>query len=96
MTANLATALAKSNAYPLTVPSHALKLSLDIPPGENRRHWLDDRLPPEKGAMVSMDDGVLAFADSEDIQKAFGTSLRASPIAVAISTVDLANDGRIR
>ena len=94
--ANPATALVKSNAYPLAFPSHTLKLALEIPPGENRRHWLDDRLPPEKGALVSMDDGALAFADSADIQKAFGTALRGSPIAAAISADDLANDGRIR
>lgn len=94
--ANPATALVKSNAYPLTFPSHALKLDLDIPPGENRRHWLDDRLPPGKGATVVMDDGALAFADSADILKAFGVALRGSPIAAAISEDDLAKDGRIR
>jgi hypothetical protein len=94
--ANPATALVKSNAYPLTFPSHALKLALEIPPGENRRTWLDDRLPPAKGAAVSMDDGALAFADSADIQKAFGPALRGSPVAAAISEDDLAKDGRIR
>jgi len=93
---NPATALVKSNAYPLTFPSHALKLELEIPPGENRRHWLDDRLPPEKGALVSMDEGALAFADSAEIQKAFGAALRSSPVAAAISEEDLATDGRIR
>lgn len=94
--ANPATTLVKSNAYPFTFPSHALKLALEIPPGENRRDWLDDRLPPEKGATVAMDDGALAFADSVDIQKAFGSALRGSPIAAAISEEDLAKDGRIR
>ncbi|HEY5779100.1 MAG TPA: SIR2 family protein [Chthoniobacterales bacterium] len=93
---NPATTLVKSNAYLLTFPSHALKVPLEIPPGENRRHWLDDRLPPEKGAFVAMDDGALAFADSKDIQDAFGAQLRSSPTAVAISEDDLANDGRIR
>lgn len=93
---NPATELVKSNAYPFTFPSHALKLALEIPPGENRRHWLDDRLPPEKGATVAMDDGALALADSADIQKAFGPALRGSPIAAAISEDDLAKDGRIR
>ncbi|MCB1204411.1 MAG: SIR2 family protein [Verrucomicrobiae bacterium] len=91
-----ATALVKSNAYLLTFPSHALKVPVDIPSGENRRHWLDDRLPPEKGALVAMDDGALAFADSKDIQDAFKGQLRSNPIAAAISADDLANDGRIR
>lgn len=94
--ANPATALVKSNAYPFTFPSYALKLTLEIPPGENRRHWLDNRLPPEKGATVAMDDGALALADSADIQKAFGPALRGSPIVAAISEDDLAKDGRIR
>jgi len=94
--ANPATMLVKSNAYPLVIPSHALKLALEIPQGENRRHWLDERLPPEKGATVSMDDGALAFADSADIQEAFGPALRGSPVAAAISEQDLASDGRIR
>ena len=94
--ANPATTLVKSNAYPFTFPSHALKLALDIPSGENRRHWLDERLPPERGAMVAMEDGALAFADSADIQKAFGPTLRGSPIAAAISEDDLTKDGRIR
>lgn len=93
---NPATALVKSNAYLLTFPSHALKVSLEIPPGENRRHWLDDRLQPEKGALVAMDDGALAFADSKDIQDAFGPALRLNPTAVALSADDLAKDGRIR
>ncbi len=91
-----ATALVKSNAYPLTIPSHALKLDLEIPPVENRKHWLDDKMPPEKGAAVLMDKGALAFADSAEIQKTFGSALRSSPIAVAISEEDLTNDGRIR
>src|SRR4030095_12819615 len=75
---------------------HALKVLLQIPIGENRRHWLDDRLPPGKGALVAMDDGALAFADSKDIQEAFGPALRSNPTAAAISEDDLANDGRIR
>lgn len=91
-----ATMLVKSNAYLLTFPAHALKLSVDIPSGENRRHWLDDRMPIEKGALVAMDDGVLAFAESKDILEAFGSALRANPTAAAISADDLAKDGRIR
>lgn len=94
--ASPATALVKSNAYPLAFPSHALKLALEIPPGENRRHWLDERLPPVKGAAVAMDEGALAFADSADIHRAFGVALRSSPITAAISEDDVAKDGRIR
>ena len=93
---NPATTLVKSNAYLLTFPSHALKVPVEIPPGENRRHWLDDRLPPEKGAIVAIDDGALAFADGKDIQDAFGAHLRSNPTSAAISDNDLANDGRIR
>lgn len=92
----LATSLIKSNAYPLTFPAHALKLTLDIPPGENRRQWLDDRLPPSKGATVGMVDGALAFAETADIKNAFGAALLGSPIAAAISEEDLVKDGRIR
>jgi hypothetical protein len=90
------TALIKSNAYLITFPSHVLKLSLDIPAGENRRHWLDDRLPAEKGALVAIDDGALAFADSKDIQDAFGSALRSNPVSAGISDDDFAGNGRIR
>jgi hypothetical protein len=93
---NAPTALVKSNAYPFTFPSHALKVTLEVPPGADRREWLDEHLPLEKGTTVSTDDGVLAFADSADVQRAFGPALRGSPIAVAISAEDIAKDGRIR
>jgi SIR2-like protein len=93
---NAATALVKSNAYPFTFPSHALKVVLNIPPDANRRDWLDERLPPDKGASVAMEDGALVFADSEDAQSAFGTALRGNPVAAAISEHDIAKDGRIR
>jgi hypothetical protein len=93
---NPATALVKSNAFPLTYPAQALKVTIEIPQGEDRRLWLDDRLPPEKGATVAMDDGALVFADISDIQTAFGSFLRGNPTAAAISADDLANDGRIR
>lgn len=93
---NPPTDLVKSNAYLLTFPTHVLKVSVEIPRGENRRHWLDDRLPPEQGALVAMDDGALALAESSDIQDAFRGLLLSNPTSVAISAEDLANDGRIR
>lgn len=94
--ANPPTALVKSNAYPFTFPPHTLKLVLDIPKDADRREWLDQRLPVEKGAIVAVDDGALAFADPQDIQKAFGSSLRSSPVPAAISEDDVSSDGRIR
>lgn len=90
------TALVKSNAYPLTFPSHALKLELEIPRDENLRDWLSERLPSRQGASVVMGDSVLVFADSVDIQRAFGSALRSSPMSVPMSDDDLLNDGRIR
>lgn len=93
---NAATALVKSNAYPFTFPSHALKLALAIPMDANRRDWLDERLPHEKGAAVAIDGGALAFADSADVQKAFGAALVGNPVAAAISEDDIGQDGRIR
>ena len=93
---NAATALVKSNAYPFVFPSHALKVVLDIPLDVNRRDWLDGRLPSDKGATVAMEDGALVFADSADVQTAFGSALRSNPVAAAISEEDIAKDGRIR
>lgn len=92
---NPATSLIKSNAYPLTVPTHAAKCAITIPAGENRRHWLDERFPPEKGALMSMDEGVLAFADVEDLKQAFGAALQGNPVTVSLSAEDIAKDGRI-
>lgn len=91
-----ATSLVKSNAYPLIFPTHAFKLELEIPLGQNRRQWLEERLPSSKGVSVVMDDGALVIAESADIKNAFGESLRGSPVAVAISEDDLAKDGRIQ
>jgi hypothetical protein len=91
-----ATALVKSNAYPFIFPSHALKVVLDIPPDTNRRDWLDERMPSDKGTTVAMGDGALVFADSADVQTAFGAALRSNPVAAAISEDDIAKDGRIR
>jgi len=92
---NPATSLIKSNAYPLTVPTHAAKCAITIPVGENRRHWLDNRFPPEVGALMSMDEGVLAFADVDDLEQAFGAALQSNPVTVALSAEDIAKDGRI-
>ena len=90
-----ATALVKSNAYALTYPAQALKLDLDIPRDAHRRSWLDDRLNPENGVIVALDDGALALSSSDKIQDAFGPELRSNPVAVAISEDDIAKDGRI-
>lgn len=91
-----ATALVKSNAYPLTCPVQALKLDLDIPKDNDRRAWLDERLTAEKGVTVAMDDGALALSSSQEVQQAFGSSLRSNPVTVALSEEDIAKDGRIR
>lgn len=91
-----ATTLVKSNAYPFTFPSHALKLDLEIPQDADRRAWLDDRLPFDKGAAVFMGGDALIFADNVDIQQAFGEVLHSKSVAVAISDEDISKDGRIR
>lgn len=91
-----ATALVKSNAYNLTCPSQVLKLDLSFPENINRREWLDNHLDPSVGVIVSMNDGALAISDSIKINQAFGTSLRTTPKAIAISDEDINKDGRIQ
>lgn len=91
-----ATALVKSNAYPITCPGHALKLDLDIPKDADRRTWLDERLASKDGITVAMDDGALVLSSSQQVQHAFGIALRGSAIAVALSEEDISKDGRIR
>lgn len=90
------TTLVKSNAYPVTCPSQALKLDIDIPQGVDRRIWLDEHLTTSDGVTVSMSDGALALSNSLQVQQAFGPALRGSPVAVALSEDDIAKDGRIR
>ena len=48
------------------------------------------------GAAVAIEDGALVFAESADVQTAFGDALLTNPVAAAISEEDIANDGRIR
>jgi hypothetical protein len=91
-----ATSLVKSNAYSLSYPRQALKLDIDIPKGTNQRAWLNERLTTNAGVTVAMDDGALALSTSQEIQKAFGVTLRSNPVAVALSEEDVAKDGRIR
>lgn len=91
-----ATTLVKSNAYPVTCPTQALKLDLDIPKGADRRAWLDERLTTKDGVTVAMSDGALVLSSSLQVQHAFGPALRGSPVAVALSEEDIAKDGRIR
>lgn len=89
------TALVKSNAYPLTCPGQALKVDLDIPADSNRRSWLDERLLPRDGVGVTMEYGALVLSDVPRIQAVFGSAVRGTPVAVAISAEDIAKDGRI-
>lgn len=91
-----ATALVKSNAYPVVCPREALKFDIDIPKDADRRAWLEDRLPSKDGVTVVIDDGVLALSSSQQLQHAFGPVLRGGPVAVALSEEDIARDGRIR
>jgi len=91
-----ATALVKSNAYPLTCPTQVFKLDLSVPDNVNRRDWLDEHISPSQGIIVSMNDGVLAISDAANIQKAFGTALRSYPKAIALSEEDVIKDGRIQ
>lgn len=91
-----ATSLVKSNVYPFTFPSQVLKLDLEIPNDADKRAWLDQHLPRDKGTAVCMDCGAFAFADCSEIQQIFGCALRSKPVAIAISSEDLLKNGGIR
>jgi hypothetical protein len=91
-----ATSLVKSNSYPLTCPSQALRLNLDMPRDADRRAWLDERLTTKDGVTVAMDEGALVLSSAQQVQQAFGIALRGSPVTVALSEEDIAKDGRIR
>ena len=90
------TSLVKSNAYQLSIPREVLKLELIIPEAIKPREWLEGKLRPDIGSLVSMSGGALAIAAAEDLQRAFGTNLRSSPVAISISEQEISSDKRIQ
>jgi hypothetical protein len=93
---NVATSLIKSNSYPLTCPTEALKLDLAIPEGVNRREWLDEFVAGTGGVIVAMDEGALALGESISLQKSFHSVIRSKPVAVALSEQNILKDRRIQ
>lgn len=91
-----ATSLVKSNAYPLSIPREVLKLGLIIPPAIKPREWLEEKLSPDIGSLVSISGGALAIAAAEDLQRFFGDNLRSSPVAISISEQEIYSDKRIQ
>ena len=91
----LASTLVKSNAYPLAIPKEVIKVELRFPLGMPPRGWLDGEMQHLPGVWVATPSGSLMLASIADMKSALGPSMTASPIALAISTEELARDTRI-
>lgn len=91
-----ATALVKSNAYPLTYPQEILQLKLDFPENERRRSWLEEKLDGIDACAVVAEDGAFALGDATTLAKCLNDNLSASISALAVSDDEFAKDGRIR
>jgi hypothetical protein len=87
-----ATSLVKSNAYPLTTPTEALKIDLVFPETLSRRNWLNDIMSGVHGAWVVLPTGALVLAPMAATRLALGAFLKGSPISVPVSPEDLARE----
>jgi hypothetical protein len=89
------TSLVKSNAYPLTTPTEAIKVELVFPEDVPRRDWLDGVLSGVQGAWVVLPSGALLLASISSVRSAIGTLLKGGPVRVPVSTEDLEKDNRM-
>lgn len=90
------TALIKSNAHPLRFPSTALKCTLAFPPETDRREFLNKHISEKTGVAVVLDDGLMAFADSQELVRSLGSSIRGTPVPFTLTQEVVANDGRLQ
>lgn len=88
--------LVKSNAYPLTIPSEAIKVDLTIPDGVAPRMWLDEEMKRVDGTWVTIPSGALILSPISAIRSALTTHLKGTPVAVPISSEELTRDNRIQ
>jgi hypothetical protein len=86
-----ATSLVKSNAYPLTMPTEALKVDFAFPDNVSRRDWLNKVLSEVDGAREVLPTGALVLAPMAATQAALGDFLRGAPVSVPVATEDFAN-----
>lgn len=89
------TSLIKSNAFPLTCPTSALRLDLSMPETGNWRIWLQARLSSSMGASVVFERGALALVDAALAGEVFRHDLRAAPVSVQISAEDLLSNRKV-
>ena len=90
------TSLVKSNAYPLTVPTEAVKVDLAYPEHVLRRTWLNEAMSGVDGAWVALNSGALVLAPVAATRSALGTFLKGSPVTVPISPEDLAKEPSVQ
>jgi hypothetical protein len=90
------TSLVKSNAYPLTVPTEAVRVDLAYPENVPRRNWLNEVMTGVDGAWVALTAGALILAPIAAIRVALGAFLESSPLTVLISPEDLAKDASVQ
>jgi hypothetical protein len=91
-----ATSLVKSNAYPLTTPSEALKVDLVFPENVSRRDWLNQVLSAVHGAWTVLPTGALVLAPMAATRSALGVSLKGSPVSVPVSLEDLVRSNSVQ
>lgn len=89
------TSLAKSNAYPLTVPGEVLKLDLTFPEEEKPRRWLRSMMEGVDALAVVMGDGAVALGSPASLSRQFAAHLKTVPVPVPVSLEDLAQDTRM-
>ena len=86
-----ATSLVKSNAYPLTMPTEALKVDFSFPDNVSRRDWLNELLSKVDGTWELLRTGALLLAPIAATQEALEGLLRGAPVSVPVATEDFAN-----
>jgi hypothetical protein len=89
------TSLAKSTAYPLTIPTEVLKLDLSFPDDHKPRSWLGTMMGNDPGTVATMNSGAFALAPLADMNRKFAAALRSAPVPVPISLQDLERDTAI-
>ena len=85
-----ATSLVKSNAYPLTTPTEAIKIDLAFPENVRRLDWLNEILRGVPGAWAIIPTGALVLAPLAAMRSALGGHLIGSPVSVPLAPEDLA------
>lgn len=92
---DLPSSLVKSNAYPLTTPSEALKAEVNFPADSKPRRWLSEAMRDQHGAWIATPPGALFLATASDIRQGLGKAMTGSIVPVRFSAEEIAADTKL-